>query len=95
MDLLAVTGTLSIATMALDFQSLGSPLTAPSYVFATYGTLDGSAFASTSNVPSGYELDYNYSGGNQIALVAVPEPATVFGASLAITAFFLRRRRQG
>ena len=92
-DLLAVTGTFSIATMSLDFQPLGSPLTAPAYVFASYGTLDGAAFASTSNVPSGYELDYNYSGGNQIALVAVPEPAGLFGLGLAVSGLLMRRRR--
>lgn len=91
-DYLSVTGALSIASMTLDVQQLagGSALTAPAYVFADYATLTGT-FAAT-NVPAGYEVDYNYSGLNQLALVQIPEPAA---ASLGLLAFglILRRRR--
>jgi len=69
-------------------------------VFAKYASLSG-AFSSISGLPSGYSLDYNYLGGNQIALVsgAVPEidPAAA-GSVLALVGGALgmleRRRRR-
>jgi len=69
-------------------------------VFAKYLSLAGGSFGTVNGVPSGYSLDYNYLGGNQIALVAgaVPEidPASagsvlaLFGGALGL----LERRRQ-
>jgi autotransporter-associated beta strand protein len=67
----------------------------PSYTLATYSSLTGSTFASVTNVPSGYYLDYNYLGGNVIALVAVPE-SNAYGVAAGVFCLVLlaaRRRR--
>ena len=42
----------------------------PAYVLATYTSQTGAAFASVTP-PTGYQLDYAYNGGTQIALVAI------------------------
>lgn len=65
-DKLAVTGTLTI-TGLLDFDAAGAPLTANSYIIATYGTLVGT-FGTEDDVPPGYVVNYAFEG-NQIALV--------------------------
>ncbi|MCW1925719.1 autotransporter-associated beta strand repeat-containing protein [Luteolibacter arcticus] len=39
------------------------------YVLADYTSLEGAEFASESGVPVGYDIDYGYNGGTQIALV--------------------------
>lgn len=92
-DLLAATGNLDIANATLDFSLVGggSALDDASYIFATYGSLTGSAFSSVLNLPTGYEVDYAF-GGNNIALVAVPEPTSVLLGSLGLLALFRRRR---
>ena len=89
-DFLSVTGSLTLTAMTLDSQMLGTALTAPSYVFADYGTLTGT-FASAT-LPAGYTLDYQFGGLNQIAFVQIPEPGTAALAS-ASAALLLRRRR--
>ncbi len=89
-DFLSVQTTLNLSGMSLDAQMTGSPLVAPSYIFADYGTLVGT-FATTT-VPSGYTIDYHFGGLNQIAFVQVPEPAVPAFAALSAT-FLLRRRR--
>ncbi|MCU0750548.1 MAG: autotransporter-associated beta strand repeat-containing protein, partial [Akkermansiaceae bacterium] len=76
-DLLNVSGALDITTAIVDFDMLGSALDDPFYIFATYGTLTGSAFASVLDLPSGYNIDYAFNDGitsSNIALVAIPEP---------------------
>lgn len=91
-DLLTIAGLLDLssgtATLELDATV---PLTDPAYVFATYGTLSG-VFASVTNLPTGYAVDYAYQG-NSIAIVPVPEPTTfaLLGAPFAV--LLLRRRR--
>ena len=60
--------TLDISGSAVTFNVSGT-LTAPAYVLATYGTKSGSNFSSVSGLPTGYTIDYAYSGGTQIALV--------------------------
>ncbi len=40
-----------------------------SYVFAHYGSLSGNPFTTVTGLPAGSSIDYNYQGGNQIALV--------------------------
>jgi hypothetical protein len=69
----------------------GQPLEAPAYVFAVYGTLSGAPTV-VNGVPTGYHLNFAY-GGNQIALVAVPEPGCVVLLLTALSIFALRRRR--
>jgi fibronectin-binding autotransporter adhesin len=67
-DRLNVTGSLNIATAALDVTQISAP-TAPVYVIANYGTIVGAAFASASGVPAGYEVVIGYNSQPQIALV--------------------------
>jgi len=57
---------------------------ATNLIFAKYASLTGT-FGTVTGLPSGYALDYNYLGGSQIALVAVPEidPASA-GSVLAL-----------
>jgi autotransporter-associated beta strand protein len=72
-DLLdGATGTLSIAGGSVNFNTLSAPV--GNLVFAKYLSLTGPAFASVSGLPTGYTLDYNYLGGNQIALVLASPP---------------------
>ncbi|MFM8284543.1 MAG: beta strand repeat-containing protein [Planctomycetaceae bacterium] len=71
-------------------------------IFAKYVSLTGT-FGSVNGLPSGYSIDYNYFGGNQIALVSsvVPEidPASATGVLAMVTGALglverrLRRRR--
>ena len=95
-DLAAVAGSLSLDPASAVSFTVGSPLTEPAYVFGTYATLAGT-FGSILGLPSGYTLDYNYLGGNQLALVAVPEPGTLAlaaaGAVTLATAAIRRRRK--
>jgi autotransporter-associated beta strand protein len=73
-DLLNVTGALDITAATVDFDNLGvANLHGGPFVLATYGSLVGSAFASTIDPPVGYSLDFDYQG-NKIALVASSLP---------------------
>jgi hypothetical protein len=83
---------ISSATSTVDFDVVGTP-SATAYVFASYGSLLGSAFGNVLDLPSGYSIDYNYQGNKQIALVAgtVPEPTSL--ALLALAGCALRRKR--
>lgn len=67
---------LNITNGVVDFSALGT-LDDSFYVLAHYTSLTGSAFATVNNLPAGYTLDYNYLGGNNIALIAVPEPGAL------------------
>ncbi len=95
-DVIAVTGVLDLTDLDVSFEDLGaSSLVDAAYVFASYGSLVGSAFASELAVPAGYEIDYAF-GGNSIALVTtVPEPTTVWllGAT-TLAAVRLRHRNR-
>lgn len=64
-DKLIVTGNLDITNAIVDFQNLGGTLTGAAHVFASYGSLTGTAFASVLNLPAGYVINYNYVGGVQ------------------------------
>ena len=75
-DRLDVVGTLDITDSNLSLLPLGGGVTAP-VVIARYGNLTGT-FASFTNLPDGYGVDYAYNDGmssNNIALVATA-PAT-------------------
>jgi fibronectin-binding autotransporter adhesin len=87
-----VAGALDITTGVVDFATIGT-LTADSYVIATYTSLTGSQFNSVLDLPTGYTLDYNYQGLNEIALV-VPEPSTwaMLLGGLGMLTMFRRRR---
>lgn len=67
-DRLAVGGSLTLSGATLDVSELAAA-GQPVYVIASYGLLTGT-FDTVVGVPSGYGLDYNYEGNNQIALVA-------------------------
>ena len=91
-DLLNVSGTLDITAATVDFADISSGalgLSEPAYVFATYGTLTGSQFASVVDLPTGYSINYAYAGTN-IALV--PEPTAALLAGLGVLALLRRRR---
>ena len=95
-DLLTVEGMLNLLNNPeVEFDIQGT-LTAPAYVFATYGTLLGNPFANEWNVPLGYSVNYAYAG-NQIALVsAIPEPMTMLAVGMGIASLggYIRKRRR-
>jgi autotransporter-associated beta strand protein len=75
-DMLKTGDALTLGAAAIiDFDPIGTPLTAPAYVIASYpGTLTGT-FATATDLPTGYALVYNYNDGvtgNNIALVKTP-----------------------
>lgn len=75
-DTLAVSGGLTLAPgSVLDINQLSAP-TAFVYIIASYSSLSGT-FTTVNDLPSGYTVDYNYLGGNQIALV---KPVTPYQA---------------
>jgi autotransporter-associated beta strand protein len=71
-DLLKTGDALTLgAASVLDFDAIGSPLTAPAYVIASYaGSLTGT-FASVTDLPAGYALVYNYNNGVNSQNIAV------------------------
>ncbi len=90
-DLLIVGGALDITAATVDFDVL-TTLTGGPYVFATYGSLVGTQFATVTDLPTGYTIDYAY-GGDSIALVTViPSPAALPVLGLGLLA---ARRRRG
>ena len=90
-DKLAVTGGLDISNATVDFNELVAVDDA-AYIFATYGSLNGTQFANVLNKPTGYDIVYNYNG-NQIALV-IPEPASLSLLGLGGLLMLVRRRRE-
>jgi T5SS/PEP-CTERM-associated repeat protein/autotransporter-associated beta strand protein len=93
-DSISVAGPLTLdAASVLDF-TVGAPLADQAFTLALYSTLSGT-FGSLASLPSGYTVDYNYLGGNAVALVPVPEPTTLAllaaGGCCAVAA--IRRRR--
>jgi hypothetical protein len=108
-DKLVVNNDLNITNAALDFNKLSvAALSGGPYIFASYGSLSGAAFASVANLPTGFSINYNYLSGNQIALVsagsgsgaslrldaAVPEPTALVLMVTAIVGAFIPRQRR-
>lgn len=92
--LLNATGkTLNITNGQVTLNPLAT-LDDPVYVLANYGTLTGANFATVTGLPSGYNIDYNYLGGSQIAIVAIPEPGTLTLMALAGCAGLVWLRRK-
>ncbi|MCC6353111.1 MAG: autotransporter-associated beta strand repeat-containing protein [Verrucomicrobiae bacterium] len=91
-DILAVSGALDIAGASVTFTNIGSALDDDAYIFAQYGSLVGIEFLDVFALPGGYIIDYNYLGGNQIALV-IPEPAPLFVLLLGALGLTLWARR--
>ncbi|NLE39256.1 MAG: PEP-CTERM sorting domain-containing protein, partial [Pirellulaceae bacterium] len=96
-DKLAVTGNLDLTEATISFSDLGVgelDLGAGAYVFATYGTLVGRPVASL-GVPAGWTIDYAHGEArNAIALVAVPEPATLALLAGLVAVFSVIRVRR-
>lgn len=80
-DVLKSSGALTLgATSTLDFNSIGTPLTAASYVIAGYGgTLTGT-FGTVTDLPPGYSLVYNFDDGVTSTNIALVRTATPFGS---------------
>lgn len=79
-DLITVNGGLDIAGLSIDFEEITSGATEASYVIANYsgGTLMGAEFAAVLDLPAGYEIDYDFNGAGQIALVSTGGPVESF-----------------
>ncbi|MCG3146640.1 MAG: hypothetical protein PCFJNLEI_00074 [Verrucomicrobiae bacterium] len=92
-DQLIVVGDLTLAGATLDLTAVGG-VTGETYVIASYGNLFGT-FSVTNGLPVGYTVDYDYNG-NQIAVILIPEPATVglVGFGLAVLLGIARRRKR-
>jgi autotransporter-associated beta strand protein len=80
-DRIVVNGLLNLnnASLRLTNQPGGTAPDGDVHILATYTTLSG-AFSNISGVPEGYRIDYRYDNGispNHIALVPIPEPATL------------------
>lgn len=86
---------LDVSAGSVSFNITGSALDDAAYILASYTSISGTSFGAVSNLPTGYALDYAYLG-NQIALVAIPEPSAFAAlAGLAgLGAVGLRRRRR-
>jgi hypothetical protein len=67
------------------------------YVIARYTSLTGTEFNSINGLQAGYRIDYSYLG-NQIALIAIPEPsafASILGGMMAVAVALKRRHIRG
>ena len=89
---------LDITAANVDFAlgGIGS-LDDTAYVIANYTSLTGAQFASVSDLPAGYAINYGYNGGTEIALMAVPEPATtgmVLMGGVVMLVLLRRRNRK-
>lgn len=79
-DVLNAAGALTLgAASTLDFNSIGTPLTAASYVIASdAGTLTGT-FGTVTDLPPGYSLVYNFNNGVTSTNIALVKTASPYG----------------
>lgn len=92
-DWLKNVGNLTLgANSALTFSFTDAFLPGQFYAFANYTSRSGT-FGTITGMPSNRYIDYNYLGGNQIALV--PEPGACLLLGLAAAAALRRRVRRG
>ncbi len=68
-DVLNVTGELDISAGSVAFNITGELTAGAVYVFANYGSVVGTEFASVTGVPEGWEVVVGYNSLTQIALV--------------------------
>jgi len=91
-DMIVVNGILDISGATLDLNLVAAPLD-DTYIIADYDSLVGTfATVNVLDLPSNYEIQYNFMGQNQIALTAMPEPATMSLLALGGLAMLRRRR---
>ena len=74
-DAVAVTGALTLDAGSMLFITNVNDTVNEAIVLGSYSNLTGT-FSSTNTLPDGWALDYNYLGGNQIALVQLPSAIT-------------------
>jgi fibronectin-binding autotransporter adhesin len=105
-DQVSVIGTVNISGSVLKV-TLGNgftpnPATQAFVLISNDGTdaVTG-VFGGTSVIPAGYRVDYQYNdstssltGGNDVALIAVPEPSTWIAATLALGAIGCSQRKR-
>ncbi|MES2661240.1 MAG: autotransporter-associated beta strand repeat-containing protein [Verrucomicrobiota bacterium] len=78
-DKLVSNGTLDVSAATLAITEV-TPLTA-TVIIASYTGSTPAAFASVTGLPSGFSVDYNYLGGNQIAIKASSSPYSTWAAA--------------
>ncbi len=90
-DFLDVNGFFDITNGTVQFV-FAETLTNSAYIFAEYDSLPDEPFLNVLNLPDGYAIDYDYLGGNRIALV-IPEPSALalLGLGLALLARLVTR----
>lgn len=85
-------GTMTLGPSSILSVTAADPDPVPR-VLATYASLVGT-FGTVTGLPSGFFIDYNYLGGNQIALVPEPTVAVAGGVAVAALAALKARRRR-
>ena len=103
-DQVAVAGLVDITAAVLNVTlGMGFSPTGQAFVIVSNDGIDSvvGLFSPTSTIPAGYVIDYffndsngNLFGGNDIALVPIPEPGTWIGAALALAAIGVKQRRR-
>lgn len=92
-DRLDVNGFFDITNGTIRF-IYSETLTNASYVFAEYDSISGNPFLGVQDLPANYVIDYAY-GGNQIALLLIPEPSTIALLLMGLCGLLGLRRRAG